>query len=61
MKSLPAEKRDRFDDGFGVQWKDGNAFSCVDVDHGTEWINGASKGTGGLSTITQTDSATLNY
>ena len=61
MKSLPADTLKRFDDGFGVQWKEEQSFTAVDIDHATEWVNGESKSTGGLSTITQNDSATLKY
>ena len=46
-------------DGFSVYWKDNKPFSGVSTDHATEWVNGIEKSVGGLSNITQTDSATL--
>ena len=60
MKSLPSEVLERFyADGFAVQWKEEAPFSSVDIDHATEWLNGISKSAGGLSNMTQNDSATL--
>ena len=46
---------------FGVQWKSDNKCSRVSVDHALEWLNAISKRSGGLSSITQIDSATLRY
>ena len=60
MKSLPSEALERFNaDGFGVQWKEEAPYSSVDIDHATEWLNGIAKSEGGLSDMTQNDSATL--
>ena len=61
MHRLPADVLDRIRNGFGVQWKTDKPFSKVSCDHGTEWVNGISKGDEGLSDITQTESATLRY
>lgn len=62
MRSLPSAVLKRFEtDGFGVQWRDEAPFTSVDIDHATEWVNAAAKSSGGLSTITQIDSATLKY
>ena len=59
MFRLPADVKDRIKDEFGVQWKTDRPFSKVSCDHGTEWVNGISKGDHGLSDITQTDSASV--
>ena len=60
MKSLPSDALERFyADGFGVQWKEEAPFSSVDIDYATEWLNAISKSAGGLSEMTQNDSATL--
>ncbi|XP_068222176.1 uncharacterized protein [Palaemon carinicauda] len=62
MKCLPSAVLTRFEtDGYGVQWRDEASFTSVDVDHATEWVNAAAKTSGGLSTITQIDSATLKW
>ena len=46
-------------EGFGVTWNDDSPFSTVSDDHATEWVNGQSKSSSGLQSITQVDSATL--
>ena len=57
MFRLPEDVKDRIKDEFGVQWKNEKPFTKISCDHGTEWVNGISKGDHGLSDITQTDSA----
>ena len=61
MFNLPPAVLERIKGEFGVQWNDNNPFSRVSVDHATEWVNGISKSSGGLSSITQTDTATLRF
>ena len=61
MYRLPADVLECIKNEFGVQWKTDRPFSKVSGDHGTEWVNGISKGDHGLSDITQTESATLRY
>ena len=60
MKSLPSDALERLYAGeFGVQWKEKAPFSSVDIDYATELLNSISKSAGGLSDMTQNDSATL--
>ena len=60
MANLPVEVLSELRRGnFGVQWNDDTAFTCVDKDHATEWVNGIGKGSGGISGITQIPTALL--
>ncbi len=58
MHQLPAEVRAELEEeGFGVRWRDDAPFKSVDTDHSTECVNKGSKGTGGLTKLTQHEEA----
>ena len=62
MFQLPPDvKQELLDEGFGVRWRDNAPFTSVCGDHSTEWVNKFSKSSGGFSTMTQNESASLRY